>query len=140
MPRPDDGATIAGMAIPTARPHRSGIVSFAGVLLLFSGSINLLAGIVALADEERYTAGEPLLGSLTVWGIWFLLIGALLAFAGLRVLARAASGAIIGLTLAGLNAFTHFLFLSAHPAWSITAIAVDGLIIFALTTRVSEFE
>ena len=38
---------------------------------------------------------------------------------GLQVLARKPAGAILGFTLAGLNAFTQFAFIGAYPAWAI---------------------
>jgi hypothetical protein len=122
---------------PTAR---SGLVTFAGVMLLLAGAINVLAGIVAFANDGHYAADDLLFGGLTFWGVWWLALGALLVFAGLRVLARAASGAIIGFTLAGINAFTQFLSIGADPVWSSIAITIDIVIVWMLTTHVDEFE
>ena len=130
------------MATPTAEParQRSGLLTFAGVMLLVAAVFNLIDGIVALVADDHHNADELLVGNLTAWGIWWLALGALLAFAGLQVLARKSAGAVLGFTLAGLNAFTQFAFIGAYPAWAIVAIAVDGLIIYAIATHTQDFE
>jgi hypothetical protein len=42
--------------------------------------------------------------------------------------------------IAAINAVTQLMWIGAYPAWSIAAMVVDGLIIWALTTRYDEFE
>jgi hypothetical protein len=123
---------------PAARP-RSGIVSFAGVLLLIAGAFNLIDGIAAISDDDQYVIDELLFGDLTAWGIWWLCTGVLLLAVAFGVLRRALWAVFAGVVLAGINALTHLLFLGAYPAWSVAAMAVDGLIIFVLTTRNEEF-
>jgi hypothetical protein len=56
------------------------------------------------------------------------------------VLTRKAWAEFLGIGLAGINAFTQLMFLGAYPAWSIAAMAVDGLIIYALTANFAEFD
>jgi hypothetical protein len=125
----------------TVQPsERSGLVTFAGVMLMLAGALNVMQGIVALVADNHFDEGELLFGSLTAWGVWWLALGALLLFGGLRVIARSASGAIIGFTFAGISAFTQFLSLGAYPIWAIAVITISMLIIYALTTHVDEFE
>jgi len=40
---------------------------------------------------------------------------------------------VIGVMWAGLNACLHLLAIGAYPAWSIIIMAIDGLVIYALT-------
>ena len=127
------------MTATTTNRTRSGNVTFAGVLLLLAGAFNLLDGIVALVNDDYYRVGELLFGDLTAWGVWWLFTGALLVITGWLILVRRVMGIILGVTLAAANALTQLMFLSAYPAWSIAAIVVDGLIIWALTTRVDDF-
>ena len=47
MSTPPDPGRVAGT-------HRSGLVTFAGIMLILAGSFNILDGIVALADDERF--------------------------------------------------------------------------------------
>jgi hypothetical protein len=63
------------------RPEREatgwvGWVFFAGVLMLMVGSFNVLAGIVALFNDEYYLVGESGLlveADFTTWG-WGLML------------------------------------------------------------------
>ena len=50
------------MATASSRP-RSGSVTFAGVLMLLAGSLNLLTGIVALVNDDHF-ADDLLVGDL----------------------------------------------------------------------------
>jgi hypothetical protein len=134
------------MVSPPAGPHqypaagRSGLVTFAGIMLLVAAAFNLLDGIVALVNDDYYAVDELLFGDLSLWGAWWLFIGAALLFAGWGVLTRKAWAEFLGIGLAGINAFTQLMFLGAYPAWSIAAMAVDGLIIYALTANFDEFD
>jgi|1186.fasta_scaffold119658_2 hypothetical protein len=133
-------ATTAPRPAPGAQEHRSGIVTFAGVMLLIAGAFNLLDGVVALANDDYFHKSELLFGDLTVWGLWWLLCGLVQIGVGYGVLRRRAWGGIFAIAIAGLNAFTQLMFLGAYPAWSIVAIVVDGLIIYAMTTRLDELD
>jgi hypothetical protein len=121
-------------------PSRSGLVTFAGVMLVIAGAFNLLDGFVALVKDDYYIADELLFGSLSAWGVLWLLVGAMQLFAGYEVMKRKSWGVILGVLLAGVNAITQLMFLGAYPAWSIAILVVDGLIIYALTARTDEFE
>jgi hypothetical protein len=121
-------------------PTRTGFVTFAGVMVLIAATFNLLDGIVALVNDDYYVADELLFGDFTAWGIWWLFIGALQFATGYAILARNSWGIVMGIGLAAINALTQLMFLGVYPAWSIAVIVVDGLIIYALTTRVEEFD
>ena len=121
------------------RSTRSGLATFAGVMLLLAAAFSLLDGVVALVNDDYYAVDELLFGDLTAWGVWWLCVGILQLATGIAVLRRSVWGVIFGIMIAGLNAFTQFMFIGAYPAWAITAMVVDGLIIYALTTRFDEF-
>lgn len=121
-------------------PARTGLVTFGGVMLVIAGAFNLLDGIVALVRDNYYVADELLFGDLSAWGVWWLVVGVMQLFAGYQIMTRKMWGVIFGIFLAGVNAITQLMFLRAYPAWSIAILVVDGLIIYALTTRTAEFE
>ena len=127
-------------ASPTAGTghHRSGLVTFAGVMLLVAASFNLLDGIVALVNDDYYRADELLFGDLSAWGVWWLVVGATQLAVGLGVMARRSWAFVLAVGLAGLNALTQLMFLGVYPAWSIAIMVVDVLIIYALVAGVDE--
>jgi uncharacterized membrane protein len=61
-----------------------------------------------------------------------LLLGALVAAAGIGVLSGQLWGRIVGITLAILSAFANFLFIPYYPIWSLLVIALDVFVIWAL--------
>ena len=69
-----------------------------------------------------------------------LVIGAVEILTGVLVLRANVFGQFLGVMVAGLNGFWHFLFIGADPARSIAIMVVDGLIIYALTVHGESFE
>jgi hypothetical protein len=59
--------------------------------------------------------------------------------AGLLVLARQESGQVLTVMLCCLAILVHFLTLGADSAWSIVAIAANGLVLWAVTAHEAEF-
>jgi hypothetical protein len=106
---------------------------------ILAGAFNLLDGIVALVNDDYFVADELLFGDLSAWGVWWLVAGTAQLGTGLAILRRSTWGVIFGITIAGVNALTQLMFIGAYPAWSIAAMVVDGLIIYALSTHVDEF-
>jgi hypothetical protein len=126
----------------SARPlhERSGLVTFAAIVLILVGSFNLLEGIVALADDDRFNGDRLLFGDLSAWGFWWIFIGLLQLWAGTQVMKLKEVGMMMGIAFAGLNAFTQLMFLDAYPAWSIVIMVLDLIVIYALATSADSFE
>ena len=122
------------------RPQRGGLVTFAAIALFLVGSFNLLDGIVALADDQRFNGDRLLFGDLSAWGFWWIFIGLLQVWAGTQVLKMKDVGMIMGIAFAGLNAFTQLMFIDVYPVWSLVILVVDFLVIYALSTSAGEFE
>jgi hypothetical protein len=123
-----------------AGTHRSGLVTFAGIVLILAGSFNILEGIVAVAGDDRYKGDQLLFGDVTAWGFWWLFIGLLQAWAGTQVMKLKEVGMMMGIAFAGLNALTHLMFLDAYPPWSFVIMVLDLIIIYALASSADDFE
>ena len=121
-------------------PQRGGLVTFAAIALFLVGSFNLLDGVVALADDQRFNGDKLLFGDLSAWGFWWIFIGLLQVWAGSQVLKMKDVGMMMGIAFAGLNAFTQLMFIDAYPAWSIVILVIDFIVIYALSTSAGEFE
>jgi hypothetical protein len=115
----------------------TGFVVFAGTMLLVIGMINVFEGFVALVDDERVvvTRDNLIVVDLTAWG-WILLIsGLLMLAAGAGLLAGQTWARVTAIILAGLHAVSQIAWLGAYPVWSLLMIALDTIVIFALTAR-----
>ena len=109
---------------------------FAGVLMILSGLWGVLAGISAIFNDQVYLTTPAYVYSfdLTGWGWIHLILGAVVAAAGVGVVRAATWAVVVGITLASLSALVNFAFIPYYPVWSILIIAVDVAIIWALAT------
>ena len=111
-----------------------GFILFAGVMMIMAGAFQAMAGLVALFENEFYVATRNYVFQLdaTGWGWIHLLVGVLVACAGVAVMAGQTWGRVVGITLAVVSALTNFAFIPYYPFWSLTVIALDVFVVWAL--------
>jgi hypothetical protein len=111
-----------------------GLAVFAGVMMILGGIFEMMAGLVALFENKVYVAGARYLFAfdLTTWGWIHLLLGALVAAAGVGVITGQLWSRVVGITLAAVSALANFVFLPYYPIWSLLVIALDVFVISAL--------
>lgn len=114
-----------------------GGTAFAAVLMIMSGSFNAIQGFVALFQDEFYVATREYVFQLdtTTWGWVHLLLGVLVLLAGFAVLSGKVWARAVGVTLAVLSALANFAFIPYYPFWTLTIIALDVVVIWALTAH-----
>ncbi|MEV5335115.1 hypothetical protein AB0K99_24180 [Streptomyces werraensis] len=102
--------------------------------MVFGGVMAIFEGIAAIARDDVFVATPNFTYefSLTGWGWVHLILGALVAAAGLALFTGATWARAVGVGLAGLSMIAHFVWLPYQPVWSIVLIVVDGFIIWAL--------
>ncbi|MEW2620302.1 hypothetical protein [Streptomyces sp. NPDC048106] len=107
----------------------------AGAMLMLSGPLSILMGAAGIANDRLFVAstGYAYNFGLTPWGIIHLIIGLALVVAGFGLLAGQRWGRGAGVVAAGASLITQFMFVPYYPAWAIPVMALDLLIIFALT-------
>ena len=120
----------------------AGWIGFAGMLMLIVGSIDFFQGLIALFEDEYFvvTRSGYLVVDLTTWG-WIMLIwGVLLVCAGLGLLAGREWARWFAIILVSLNFIAQLGFLgnSQYPLWSLTVMALNIIVLYALTVRWSE--
>lgn len=108
----------------------------AAVLLLAVGVLSILAGVSAVAADELFVAGPDyiLQFSTTTWGWVHIVLGALLAIAALGLMTGALWARIVAAFLAGLSIVANFLWAPYYPWWSIVVIALNVVVIWAVST------
>ena len=117
-----------------------GWIFFGAAMLLLAGGMQAISGLVALFKDNYYVVTEKSLIAFnyTTWGWIHLILGILVFAAGLAILAGSTWGRVVGVFVAILGAMANLTFLSAYPIWSIIAITVDVLVIYALTAHGAE--
>jgi hypothetical protein len=112
-----------------------GGVVFAATMMLVIGTFQMIAGLVAIIDDEFYVVGREYTFELdtTAWGWIHLLLGILLAVCGWALFARNVWAGVAAIVLAGLSAIANFFFIPYYPFWSIVIIALDVWVIWSLT-------
>jgi hypothetical protein len=120
-----------------------GWIMFASFMMLLLGSFHAIQGLVALFDDQKLLVTDRdliVLADYTTWGWVHLIGGIILALAGFSLFTGWLLARIVGVIVAAASAITNVAFLSAYPIWSAIMIALDILIIWALTVHGAEMK
>ena len=118
-----------------------GWLVFASCLMFLVACFQIIEGLVAIFDDEYYQVGSNGLVvhvSYTGWGWLHLVLGLVIGVSAAGVVVGNVLARTVGVLLAGLSAVLNLLFISAYPIWSLIIIAVDVLVIWALTVHGGE--
>ena len=133
---------MAAMPDETRRGHKgsdsgdrlSGPSIFAGAVLMLSGPLSILLGASGIAGDNLFAASQYAYRfDLTAWGWIHIVVGLALVVAGMGVVTNKSWGRGAGIAAAGISLITQFMFVPYYPLWAIPVMALDLLIIFALT-------
>jgi hypothetical protein len=111
-------------------------------MLIMIGFFQFFVGLAALVNDEFFVAGAEWTFKFDVstWGWIHLLLGVVIALAGLGVFFGNVVARAVGVFVAALSALANFAWLPWYPIWSIIIIAVDVAIIWALTVHGRDLE
>jgi hypothetical protein len=119
--------------------QRSGWVTFAGVMLLIAGVLNIIYGIGAISDSKFFVHNTKyIISNLNTWGWVTLILGVLQVLAAFSLWAGGLYGRIFGIGTAGLSSIAALLSIPAYPLWSLAIFALDIIIIHQIATRGTE--
>ena len=120
----------------------AGWIGFAGIMLVIVGAIDFFQGVIALAEDEYFvpTGSGFLVVDLTGWGWIMLLWGVLLVLAGVGLVGGQGWARWFAIVVVSVNFIAQLGFLgnSQYPLWSLTVIALNIIVLYALTARWSE--
>jgi hypothetical protein len=119
----------------------SGWISFAGIVIIIVGGMDMLQGLVAIFKDEYVVAtskGVAIL-DVTAWGWTSLLWGALLIVAGIGLLGGAGWARWLAIIGVAVNALQQVAFMAnypqAYPLWDLMIVALNIVVLYALTAR-----
>jgi hypothetical protein len=112
-----------------------GGLTFAATMLVLIGIFQVIAGLVAIFDDDFYVLTQNYTFDLdtTGWGWIHLIIGIAVILVGYFLYAGATWAGVTALVLAVLSAVSNFFFIPYYPFWSILVIALAVWVIWALT-------
>jgi hypothetical protein len=118
-----------------------GWIVFAGIMMVMLGTFHIIDGLIALFQDEYFLVtnkGLTVHVDYTVWGWVHLIAGIIVVCAGVALFAGKTWARVVAIIVALVSAVLNIGFLSAYPIWSTIMIAVDVLIIWALTVHGGE--
>ena len=120
-----------------------GWIIFAGTMLVILGIFHAIQGLVALFNDSVYLVGPKGLVinvDYTAWGWIHLIGGIIVVLAGVALFAGKMWARILAVIVAVVSAIINVVFLPAYPIWSTMMIAIDVLVIWALTVHGGEMK
>lgn len=113
-----------------------GISLGAAILLITTGILQLLEGISAVAEDDIVIVGAQYTysWSITAWGWIHIGIGILVALIGCALITGATWARVAAVSIVSLSILANFLWLPHNPLWSIIIIALDVVVIWAVST------
>jgi hypothetical protein len=105
-------------------------------MMMIIGFWQALAGIAAIGQDKVYAATPEYIYAFDVtgWGWIHLLLGILIVCAGVAVFMGSTWARVVAIVLASLSMIANFAFVPHYPVWSLTIIALDAAVIWALAT------
>jgi hypothetical protein len=116
-------------------------ILLAAVLLVLLGAVHLGMGLVALfrpeilavgRSEELLSVGEDALAAV------HLVLGAVAVITGVGLVPGRRWARAVAVVLAGVAGMVNFTFVSVHPVWGVTAMALAVAVIYAIVAHGAE--
>jgi hypothetical protein len=120
-----------------------GWIVFAGTMMAFLGVFHMFEGIVALFRHTEIafpTSGLAIQVTFTQWGWLQLIAGALVFAVGLGLFTGRMWARVLGVILVSVSALVNFAWAGLFPVWSITLLAIDFLVLYALIAHGAEMK
>jgi hypothetical protein len=120
----------------------AGWVAFAGLLLMIIGGLDFLQGLVAVIRDQYYLVGDngALVLDVSQWG-WIMMIwGVVLALVGYGLVSAMSWARWAAILVVGLNFIAQLGYdgSSGYTLWSLTVIALNIVVLYALIVRWSD--
>jgi hypothetical protein len=120
----------------------SGWIGFAGLTMLVIGSIDFFEGLIAVIRKTYYVASPNriIVFDTTTWGWITMILGVLLVLVGLGLVSGAGWARWTAIVILVLNLLEQLAWLgnTAYPLWALTVIALEIVVLYALTVRWGE--
>jgi hypothetical protein len=121
------------------REERSGWVTFAGILLMLGGVLNVTYGIAGIGKSHFFNQNaEYITGNLKTWGWVTLVIGIIQVLAAGSLWRGGLFGRVMGVVAAALAAIGALLAIPAYPFLSLAIFAISIVVIHQIAVHGTE--
>jgi hypothetical protein len=111
------------------------MVTYAGLILLISGALSALFGVVSLSSNTRLLVpGREGAVSEEVVAVYLIISGGLSLLAGSLVLRLRPAGRLLGIVLASLGIVTGLVQIGSTGGPGLLAIALNAFVLYGLFT------
>jgi hypothetical protein len=116
-----------------------GWIAFAALMMIVIGSLDFFEGLIAVIRKSYYVAtpNQIIVFDTTTWGWITMLLGALLVLVGLGLTSRSGVARWTAIVILVLSLLEQLAWLgnTVYPLWTLTIIALQIIVLYALTAR-----
>lgn len=118
----------------------SGWVIFGGVVMIVIGAMNAIYGLIAVFNDEWaiWSNRTVVYLDLSQWGWVHLIVGGLVALAGIGVMSGNGVSRVAGSVIVALSMLVSFVALPIYPVWSLVVLTLEALVLYALIAHGGE--
>jgi hypothetical protein len=120
----------------------SGWIGFAGLMIMILGAIDFFEGLIAVIRGEYYafTSQGLIIFDTTTWGWLAMIMGVVLFLVGLGLTGGAGWARWVAIIVLVVNLLGNIGWVgsSNQPIWALTVVALEIIVLFALTARWSD--
>jgi len=119
-----------------------GWIGFASLMMMLAGVFHIIAGFVALFQEDVYVAAPNALWvfDYSQWGWIHMLGGALALIAAGSLMQGKLFGRTMVILVAMFSAIANMAFVPVYPVWSLMIVTIDVLVIWAVAVHGNEMK
>ena len=119
-----------------------GWILFASCVMIVNGLFTSIEGLAGIFRDETFfvAQGEVLVLDYTAWGWIHLLLGLAMIATGVLVYKGSFTARLVAIGIVVLNLLAQFTWIGAYPWWSLIAITLDILILYALVVHGAEMD
>ncbi|HET9658166.1 MAG TPA: hypothetical protein VFP72_22630 [Kineosporiaceae bacterium] len=130
-----------GTQMPAQSPRRTeptgwvGWIVFGAVMMIIIGGLHVIQGLVALLKDTYYlvtNSGLVVAVNYTGWGWVHVIFGVIVCAAGIVLFTGRMWARIVAVCVAALSLLINFTFIAAYPFWSLTLMALDIIVMYAV--------
>ena len=112
-----------------------GVTMFAAAMMAVIGGFHIITGIAALVEDDFFVLTRSYVYEfdVTTWGWIHLIAGIVVFIASFGLLTGNALARTVGVLAAIASMIANFMWLPWYPIWSVVIIALDIIVIWALT-------